>query len=407
MELGMKSVEQSSKRLSQGKFPSDVSKGTLRELICLSLFSLCFTSCPDTTVPTISAGGQRTCSIDELEAFREVSNQIEREELWIAFVDVGQGDATWIRTPGTRDLDAKDILVDTGNCRIADGSCGFSSSVNDQYDSDGIGALLTFMSENGWTEGSPIDFLVATHPDKDHYGGTWEVLQRYQVGAFISSGIPSENKTYQTALSAVRAEPGLVDLTPAVQTGLNPSAVGELVYDSDDLLSTDSWGRNIKVSLLSADKDASADNNASVVLKIDYLGTKILLTGDAETPLDQKLIALDDAHSGALSAQVLKAGHHAGQGTNSTELLNRIFPNPNARKYVVVSSGLRDGLPDPETLSRLELAVGEDKIFRTDRGDRLAGKDRSSSAGDDHILLRVTPQGELTMCYAYSDLVQQ
>ena len=377
---------------------------------CFHLFTLLLsaslTSCPDTTIPTLSTGGQRTCSIDEIEAFREVSNQSDREELWIAFVDVGQGDATWIRTPGTRDLDAKDILVDTGNCRITDGTCGFSSSVNDLYDTDGIGALLSFMSENGWIEGSPIDFLVATHPDKDHYGGTWEVLQRYQVGAFVSSGISSDNKTYQTALSAVRAEPGIVNLTPAAQTGLNPEAVGELFYDADGLLSTDSWGRNIKVSLLSADQSASADNNASVVLMIDYLGTKILLTGDAESPLDRKLIELDDAYSGALSAQVLKASHHGGRGTNSTELLERVFPNPNARKYVVVSSGLRDGLPDPETMSRLESAVGQEKVYRTDRGDQLAGKDRSTSAGDDHILLRVTAEGELTMCYAYSDSVQ-
>lgn len=351
--------------------------------------------CPDTTVPQIYAGGQRVCSIDELEAFREVSNQIDREELWIAFVDVGQGDATWIRTPGTRDLDAKDILVDTGNCRIADGSCGFSSSVNDLYDSDGVGALITFMKENGWIEGSPIDFLVATHPDKDHYGGTWKVLEDYRVGTFVSSGISSDNKTYQTALSAVNAEIGLNNLTPVTETGINPDERGQL--------STDSWGRNIKVTLLSADRTASTDNNASVVLMINYLGTRILLTGDAETPLDRKLIEIDQASPGTIKANVLKAGHHGGQGTNSTELLDRIFGNNLSRKYAVVSAGLRDGLPNADTIARLEDAVGNDRVYRTDRGDVLAGKDRSNSAGDDHILLRVNQEGDLTICYAYSD----
>ena len=81
----------------------------------------------------------------------------------------------------------------------------------------------------------------------------------------------------------MRAESGIVNLTPAAQTGLNPEAIGELFYDADGLLSTDSWGRNIKVSLMSADQSASADNNASVVLMIDYLGTRILLTGDVRT----------------------------------------------------------------------------------------------------------------------------
>ncbi|MAD60317.1 MAG: hypothetical protein CMH49_02225 [Myxococcales bacterium] len=352
-------------------------------------------ACPDTTLPKLYAGGQRVCSIEELEAFRDLSNQIEREELWIAFVDVGQGDATWIRTPGTRDLDAKDILVDTGNCRIADESCGFSSSVNDLYDSDGVGALIDFMQENGWITGSPIDFLVATHPDKDHYGGTWQILQNYQVGAFISSGIYSDNKTYQTALSAVNAEPGLVNLTPAIQTGLNPKEPNQL--------STGSWGRNITVQLLSADQQAGTDNNASVVLMIDYLGIRILLTGDAEMPLDRRLIEIDQANPGALRANILKAGHHAGKDTNSSELLDRVFGGNSGRKYVIVSSGLRDGLPNAETLLRLENTVGEDRVYRTDRGDLLAGKDRSSSAGDDHILLRITQDGDLTLCYAYSD----
>lgn len=357
-------------------------------------------ACPDTTIPQIYAGGQRVCSIDELEAFREVSNQLDREELWVAFVDVGQGDATWIRTPGTRDLDAKDILVDSGNCRIADGTCGFSSSINDQYDSDGVGALINFMNENGWIKGSPIDFLVATHPDKDHYGGTWKILQDYRVGAFVSSGISSDNKTYQTALNAVNTEPDLVNLTPASETGLNPN---DLSRFNQNIISTDSWGRNITVSLLSADRSASTDNNASVVLMIDYLGTRILLTGDAEEVLDRKLIELDQAEPGILRANILKAGHHGGQGTNSNALLERVFGNQAGRKYAIVSSGLRDGLPDPETISRLETSVGTDRVYRTDRGDLAAGKDRSTSAGDDHILLRVTQEGDLTICYAYSD----
>ena len=383
-------------RQHQPHLSNQSSKSLSYSKLCLTiLFGILQTSCPDTTIPQIYAGGQRICGIDEIEAFREVSNQIDREDLWIAFVDVGQGDATWIRTPGTRDLDAKDILVDTGNCRLVDGNCGFSSNINDTYDSDGIGALLTFMRESGWIAGSPIDFLVATHPDKDHYGGTWKVLQDYQVGAFVSSGIYSDNKTYQTALSAVNQEPNIINLTPVAQTGINPDEPGQM--------STDSWGRNIKVTLLSADQGASSDNNSSVVLMIDYLGTRILLTGDAEEPLDRRLLEIEAAQPGILSANILKAGHHAGVGTNSNELLQKVFNPTISRKYAIISSGLRDGLPNDDTVLRLENAVGEQHIYRTDRGDLLAGKDRSNSAGDDHILMRVTQDGDLTLCYAYSD----
>jgi beta-lactamase superfamily II metal-dependent hydrolase len=253
------------------------------------------------------------------------------------------------------------------------------------------------MRESGWIEGSPIDFLVATHPDKDHYGGTWKILQEHQVKAFVSSGIYSENKTYQTALNAVNLEPSLINLTPVTQTGLNPSEPGQK--------STDSWGRNIEVTLLSADQGASSDNNSSVVLMIEYLGTRILLTGDAEEPLDRALLELEATQPGILGANVLKAGHHAGVGTNSSELLQKVFNSNITRRYAIVSAGLRDGLPNEETLQRLETAVGEKQVYRTDRGDLLAGKDRSNSAGDDHILLRVTQDGDLTLCYAYSDLL--
>ena len=365
------------------------------KLIFGMLIASALTSCPDTTIPLLSTGGGRVCSIDELDAFREVSNLNEREELWIAFVDVGQGDATWIRTPGTRDLDAKDIIVDSGNCRVSDGSCGFSSQVNDGYDSDGAGALINFMQENGWVSDSPIDYLVATHPDKDHYGGTWRLLQEYRVGAFISSGFPSDNKTYQTALAAVRAEPGLIDLTPVSVRGLN--------RDQDGEFKTESWGRNMTAQLLSADLSSGQDNNSSVVLMIEFLGVRILLTGDAEEPLDEKLIALDDASAGdLLRAQILKAGHHGGRGTNSQALLNRVFPSA-GRHFVIVSSGLRDGLPHPETMARLEAHLGPQGIYRTDRGDVRPAKDTANSAGDDHILVRVSAEGDLTICYAYAD----
>ena len=235
--------------------------------------TLGLTSCPDTRIPELKPAGGRVCSIDELEAFRDASNLNERDDLWIAFVDVGQGDAVWIRTPGTRDLDARDIIVDSGNCRVSDGSCGFSSQVDDSYDSDGVGALIQFMVENGWIRGNAIDYLVATHPDKDHYGGTWKLLQEYEVRTFISSGFPSDNKTYQAALGAVSMEPNLVDRTPVSVLGLSRDEIGQL--------QTESWGRNVTVSLISADLNTSESNNSSVVLMLEYLGVRVLLTGDA------------------------------------------------------------------------------------------------------------------------------
>jgi beta-lactamase superfamily II metal-dependent hydrolase len=351
------------------------------------------TGCPDTTIPTLSAQrGDRVCSPSELQAFRDLSTAAEREDLWVAFVDVGQGDATWIRTPGARDLDAKDILVDAGNCLISSGDCGFSSNLNDGYDSNGAEALVAFMRESGWVEGSPIDYLVATHPDKDHYGGSWRVLDEYSVRRFVSSGIANDDKTYQTLLAKVAAEPGVVNMTPALEAGIDPATPG--------LRQTELWGRNVTARLLSADRYASTDNAASVVLSLEFQGVRLLLTGDAEEALDETLLSADLARGASLlSSTVLKAGHHGGQGTNTQPFLDRVLTQP--RKYAVVSAGRRDNLPAADTVARLLGKVGEFGLYRTDRGDDA--KDRSQSPGDYHVLMRVTPEGDLTLCYAYPD----
>ena len=361
--------------------------------------SLALSGCPDTTIPTLSGvRSGRVCSLSELEAWRDLSTAPERDELWVAFVDVGQGDAIWIRTPGTRELDAKDILIDAGNCLVSRGlygGCGYPSNVNDDYDSDGVEALITFMRESAWPEGSPIDLVVATHPDKDHYGGLWRILQEYQVRAFISSGIPNDDTTYTRAMSAVAAE-GLVNLTPVSTLGLNPQAFGEL--------STESWGRNVRARLLSADQQASDDNDASVVISLEFQGIRLLLTGDAEERLDQALLSADDARIASgqpslLRSDVLKAGHHGGRGTNSQALLDRVLSGP--RRYAVISAGQREQLPAEDTVERLREKVSDFGLYRTDRLDE--GESRAESPGDDHILMRVSAEGDLTLCYAYQD----
>lgn len=369
--------------------------------ICISIgIGIGLSGCPDTTIPELGYSRQsRVCSLEEVQAFRDLALDNERKDLWIAFVDVGQGDAIWVRTPGTRDLDAKDILIDSGNCLMANGGCGVGVASVDSYDSDGIGALLAFMGDNGWTPGNQIDYLVETHPDKDHYGGTWGILQNYKVGAFISSGFENpDSSTYSKALEGVRQEEGLVNLTPVKSKGLNVLQTGET--------RTESWGRNVEVRLLSADQSASDKNNASVVLRIEFQNTRILLTGDAEDPLDQDLIALDDqirANGGLsiLRADVLKTGHHGGQGTSSQAFLDRVFPEDQQRRYAIISAGRRDQLPAEETVNRLRETVSDFGLYRTDRNDEM--KDRSSSPGDDHILLRVSSEGDLTVCYMERD----
>jgi len=361
----------------------------VKHLLALGLAVL--TGCPDTELPERARGqATRVCSASEVYEFYSVSQQEIRPDLWVAFVDVGQGDATFIRTPGTAGLDARDILVDAGDCRTdkAFGNdpdlseCGIRRNDLSGGQVDGVEALITFLTRAGLPPGSTLDYLVVTHPDKDHYGGGWRILQEYQVGAVLDPGIEAEGVTYQALRRAVQAE-GATELRPALVSGLE--GTGER--------STFTWGADTRVELMAADANAPEENNGSVVLMFEFARRKVLLTGDAEAELDAALVA---EHGTRLQADVLKAGHHAGVGTNTQPLLDAVDPT-----YVVVSAGRRDGLPNLDTIDRLLAQVGAEGLFRTDRGDEL--KDRDTAPGDDHLLLRITPAGELSLCYLRPD----
>ena len=348
--------------------------------------------CPDTTIPSLRTGSARVCDADELSAFRAASTDSERSDLWIAFVDVGHGDAAWIRTPGIRDLDAKEILIDSGGCRFVDRSCGALSTGGgeDDYNPNGIGALIEFMSESGWPAGSPIDLLMVTHPDQDHYGGSWRLLAEYQVRRFLDPGGESTGPLWSSLLAQV-TQLGSVYQSPAAEVGIGVSLEGEL--------ETESWGRNVEARLLSADAGATESNNRSIVVLLESLGNRILFLGDAEEPLDTRLVA-----GGLDPIDVLKAGHHGGRGTNSEALLDAVFPEERRgglARYAIISAGGKDQLPAEETVERLRDRVGDFGLYRTDRGD--SEKAASETPGDDHILLRIRADGELTLCYAYPD----
>ena len=353
-----------------------------RALSAAALMGACLAGCPDTTVPELGVGrGGRVCTAEMVSAFQQASTADERTDLWVAFIDVGQGDSTWIRTPGLLNVNAKEIVVDSGDA---------GGRPPRDFAPDGAQAVTDFMQLSGWGPGNRIDYLVTTHPDIDHYGGGEALLKAYQVGAYVDPGKESpDSSTYVRLLETARAEPGLTMLRPAVVTGLDPASPG--------LLRTTTWGRGVEVSVLSGDPAASTDNGASLILMVEYRGVRILLMGDAEESLDENLIASGQR----LEANVLKAGHHGGQGTNSQALLDRVFPTDDGRRFVIVSSGRRENLPDPEVFQRLLQAVGADGLYQTDRGD--VGKSQMAAPGDDHILLRVTEDGEMTVCYAFPD----
>ncbi len=64
-------------------------------------------------------------------------------------------------------------------------------------------------------------------------------------------------------------------------------------------------------------------NNNSVVVKLTYGDTSLLMMGDAEKEEEQDLI-----NSGAnLQADVIKIGHHGSKTSTTQEFLNAVQPD--------------------------------------------------------------------------------
>jgi competence protein ComEC len=94
------------------------------------------------------------------------------------------------------------------------------------------------------------------------------------------------------------------------------------------------------------DRDVRNLNNGSLVVKLVYGETAILLSGDAEQEAEEKILRRYDRF---LQSDILKAGHHGSMTSSSAAFVNRTRPT-----RVVISVGLRNKFhhPSQEVLER-------------------------------------------------------
>nr|WP_319487710.1 ComEC/Rec2 family competence protein [uncultured Caproiciproducens sp.] len=184
-----------------------------------------------------------------------------------------------------------------------------------------------------------LDYVVNTHPDKDHIGGLGYLIGHYEIGHYFAPDIPVNlippSEEYLAAQEALKKK--------NIATSLP-------VCGDSFFLGT------MKIEVLAPIEPGESTNNNSIVLKLTYGRTRFLLMGDAEKEEETDLIA-----GGAdLSADVLKVGHH-GSSTSTTEaLLNAVKP-----KWAAISvADDSNGLPKKEVLKRL-LSAGA-AVYRTD-----------------------------------------
>ncbi len=244
-------------------------------------------------------------------------------ELTLTALDVGQGDSIMVDLP-----DGSLMLIDGG------GVPGQSFDV-------GRRVLLPVLRAR---RRSGIDYLVISHPHPDHYGGLHSVVARapYVREVWDSGGSAIHPNRDMDRLLASAREKGARVLGPDELCGA-PREIG---------------GATIEVlwPCPALEPDLSA-NDGSLVLRVRYGDRSALLMGDAEEEAERRLLT----SGAALSADVLKVGHHGSRTSTTPELLEAVSPS-----VALISCGVRNrfGHPHPETMAALALAGVE--VARTD-----------------------------------------
>lgn len=250
-----------------------------------------------------------------------VSTEIIPDELGEVeyhFIDVGQGDATLIRTPDG------DILIDAGE----------NSAEQD---------LKNYLNLCGV---EVLYYAIFTHPDSDHIGGADMVLAEYEVLNVIKPDFEKTTKVYKRMMEAIEAEGcNVYNALPGETYSLGEFDMFILGPDPE---SYSKFG--IKLD----------SNNSSVVVRANWGNTTALFTGDAEAPEERSIMMTYSAEE--LGSMLLKVGHHGSRTSTTDEWLAAVNP-----QIAVISCGLNNsyGHPHQETVSKLEKYV-HDKIYRTD-----------------------------------------
>ncbi|MBI5222694.1 MAG: MBL fold metallo-hydrolase [Candidatus Magasanikbacteria bacterium] len=262
----------------------------------------------------------------KLEVRIESQNSVvnsKRENLRITFLDVGQGDASFIEFP-------------TGEQMLID--CAVDSRIL-----SALGGVMEFYDRD-------LDYLVVTHPDLDHYGGCEDILRRFQVKNIIYNDARKfGDPVWESFWQAVQNENAVyypVNQPTVWQMG---SSTMNFFYPDHSVASS---------TAIKAEQKETNDNNASVVFRLDYAGYSVLFTGDAENELEQYII---NKYGKQLDSDVLKVGHHGSAGASGKLFLEAITP-----EYAVISVGADNdyGHPSLRVLKRLDRAGA--KVFRTD-----------------------------------------
>ncbi len=194
-----------------------------------------------------------------------VFSYLPYDGLYLAYLDVGQGDSAFVRTP-------------SGTCFLVDGG--------DEWAAQDIASFLDY-------KGFTLDFVFVTHGHDDHMGGIAQLVKQGRIKKIYTT-----RQVYDTQIFLHRAAVEVIEKGDT--------------FDLGDV--------HIDVLNPAAGQPPENENDGSLVLMLEYRGYRCLFTGDISQQTE-KTILYDIEKT-----DIMKAAHHGADTSSSAELLRIARP---------------------------------------------------------------------------------
>ena len=255
-----------------------------------------------------------------------ITDEVGADDLKIHYIDVGQGDCTFIELP-----DGKNMIIDTGS----------RSSATE---------LANYIGKVILTDDKTIDYMILTHSDEDHIGGSVTIFDRFDVLNVYRPNIYSKSETAP-------------DDATIHSSDIYDKAISSMYKETNHILYNEAGiiidGEDYNLMFYGPlDENYDDVNDYSPILIFTYKEKTFMFTGDASSSVEEDFV---NNYTAIPEIDVLKTGHHGSKTSTSDELLSATSPD-----FAVISCGEDNkyGHPNEETLTRLK-NVGA-TILRTD-----------------------------------------
>jgi competence protein ComEC len=163
--------------------------------------------------------------------------------------------------------------------------------------------------------------FIVTNPDRDHYEGFFDALNKYRVDVFMESGLASTTPEFNLLKDKV-----------------NNKKIPVVVARRGQVIDI-GGGAYIEILFPNRDVSTLASNNSSIISRLVYGDTSFIFQGDAPQAMEEYVLALG---ANNLNSDVIALGHHGSRTSSGPEYIQAVSP-----QYAVISAGKNNSYGHP------------------------------------------------------------